>query len=69
MNAWTIAFDQSIDGSQESYLSLDAGSTKTWRNKGRTNQQAGEYVLRIRIDEGQDPEPPRFAWEPPDHPV
>ncbi|MGI6277093.1 MAG: transglutaminase-like domain-containing protein [Brevefilum fermentans] len=68
MNAWTIAFDQSIDGSQESYLSLDAGSTKTWRNKGRTNQQAGEYVLRIRIDEGQDPEPPRFAWEPPDHP-
>ena len=68
MNSWSIALDKSIDGSQGSFLSLDGGKTKTWRNKSRTNHQAGEYVLRIRIDEGQDPEPPEFLWEPPDHP-
>jgi transglutaminase-like putative cysteine protease len=68
MNAWSIALDRSIDGSLGSFLSLDAGKTKSWRNKGRTSQQAGEYVLRIRINEGQDPLPPDFAWEPVDHP-
>jgi transglutaminase-like putative cysteine protease len=68
MESWTVALDTSVDGSQGSFLSLDGGTTKTWRNKSRTNNLPGEYVLRVRIAEGQDPEPPKFVWDPLDHP-
>lgn len=68
MNAWTLALDTTAGGDPDSFLSLDGGKTESGRHKGRSNNLPGEYVLRVRLQEGEDPTPPAFTWEDPQHP-
>ena len=67
MNSWSIAME---DGhpNPTSYVSSDGG--QTWRNEkmGYANVMRGEYVVRIRLFEGEDTPPPPMQWENPNHP-
>jgi hypothetical protein len=67
MVAWGLA----LEGGQaqpDSYISDDAGAT--WRNEkmGYLNATRAEYIVRVRLAEGQDPPPPAFTWENVQHP-
>jgi len=66
MTAWALAIEAG-HANPESYISDDAGGS--WRNSrmGYLNVLRGEYVVRMRLDEGNDPPPPRMAWEEPDN--
>ena len=67
MNSWSIAME---DGHRNpmSYVSSDGG--QTWRNEkmGFANVMRGEYVVRVRLVEGEDAPPPDMVWENPNHP-
>ena len=67
MNAWSLAIEAG-HGESESFIS-DDGST-TWRNEkmGYLNVLRGEYVVRVRLAEGEDPVPPAMVWEDPSNP-
>jgi len=67
MDAWALA----VEGGHRdpaSYVSDDGG--QTWRNEKMSylNLLNGEYVVRVRLDEGEDPAPPAFVWEDPRNP-
>lgn len=66
MDAWSLAIQPGDN--VDSGLSTDRG--KQWRNDkmGYLNVLRGEYVVRARVAEGEDPEPPRFIWEDPETP-
>jgi hypothetical protein len=64
MDAWSLA----IEGGHRdpgSYVSEDGG--QHWRNErlSHLNILTGEYVVRVRLAEGEDPAPPAFVWEQP----
>lgn len=67
MNAWSLALE---NGHKEpkSFVSTDGG--KTWRNEkmGYLNVSRGEYVVRVRLGEDDDPAPPAMVWEDPNSP-
>lgn len=67
MNAWSLALEAGHPN-PGSFLSTDGGAT--WRNEkmGYLNILLGEYVVRLRLEEGQDPPPPAMIWENPAHP-
>jgi transglutaminase-like putative cysteine protease len=67
MNAWSLAMEAG-HAQPESYTSDDGGAT--WRNEkmGYLNALRGEYVVRVRLQEGQDPPPPPLIWEDAAHP-
>ncbi len=67
MDAWSLA----VEGGHrdpDSYLSDDEG--QHWRNErmGYLNILTGEYVVRVRLAEGEDSPPPPFVWETPESP-
>lgn len=64
MNAWSLAMEGG-HAQPRSFLSNDAG--RTWRNEkmGYLNALRGEYVVRVRIEEGKNPAPPAIIWEDP----
>ena len=64
LNTWSLAIENGY-ASPESYISTDGG--RTWRNErmGYLNTSRGEYVLRVRLAEGDDPPPPAMIWEDP----
>jgi hypothetical protein len=65
--AWSLAIEA---GHAEplSQLSDDGGGH--WRSErmGYLNVLRGEYVVRLRLAEGRDPDPPGLVWEDPTHP-
>jgi len=67
MNAWSLAMEAG-HAEPESFVSDDGGAT--WRNErmGYLNVLRGEYVVRMRLAEGEDPAPPAMVWEDPSNP-
>ena len=67
MNAWSLAMENG-HAAPQSFVSDDGGVT--WRNEkmGYLNIARGEYVVRVRLAEGEDPAPPAMVWEDPHHP-
>ena len=67
MNAWSLGIESGY-AHPRSFVSDDGG--RSWRNEkmGFLNVLLGEYIVRVRLAEGQDPSPPVMAWEDLDHP-
>jgi len=67
MDAWAVALEAG-HADPNSWISDDAGST--WRNESMAylNAVGGEYVVRVRLAEGDDSPPPRLVWEEADNP-
>jgi hypothetical protein len=66
MNGWSLAIESGA--SSNSYISQDGGMTWRQDKLGYLNVLQGEYVVRVRLAEGTDPEPPDFNWEDPESP-
>ena len=62
MNGWSLALEAG-HRDPRSFLSDDSGHS--WRNEhmGYLNALRGEYVVRVRLAEGENPPPPTFVWE------
>ncbi len=67
MDGWSLALEHGHP-SPASFVSTDCGAT--WRNHsmGYLNVALGEYVVRLRLAEGDDPAPPAMVWEDRDEP-
>lgn len=67
MNAWSLGIESGYCH-PGSFVSDDSG--RTWRNEklGFLNVLLGEYIVRVRLPEGQDPPPTGMAWEDLDNP-
>ena len=67
MNSWSLALE---DGHRDpqSWVSTDGG--QNWRSEkmGYANVMRGEYVVRVRLAEGEDAPPPPMVWEDLAHP-
>ncbi|NKB66906.1 MAG: hypothetical protein GKR89_07595 [Candidatus Latescibacteria bacterium] len=65
MGGWSLGLEAS-HAQPHSWLSDDGGGT--WRNSrmGYLNAVGGEYVVRLRLQEGTDPLPPPVVFEQPD---
>ena len=62
MDGWSIALEAG-HANPGSEVSDDGG--QSWRRErmGYLNAVLGEHVLRVRLEEGQDPPPPAVVWE------
>ncbi len=62
MNAWSLGLEAG-HAEPDSYVSDDSGAT--WRNDhmGYLNVFRCEYIVRLRLAEGEDGPPPPFVWE------
>ena len=67
MNGWSLAIEAG-HAAPGSYVSDDGGAT--WRNHSMAylNVLRGEYLVRVRLVEGEDPAPPAMEWEDPESP-
>ncbi|MBM3934211.1 MAG: transglutaminase domain-containing protein [SAR202 cluster bacterium] len=64
MNAWSIGLESGYEAPR-SFISDNSGAE--WRNHhmGYLNTFRAEYILRVRLEDGQDAPPPPFKWEDP----
>lgn len=62
MEGWSLALEAG-HAQPESAVSDNGGGT--WRSErmGYLNAVLGEYVIRVRLEEGEDPAPPPMIWE------
>ena len=67
MNAWSLAIEPG-HADPNSFITDDGGTT--WRNHhmGYLNTFRGEYTVRVRLAEGEDPTPPPMVFNDPEHP-
>jgi transglutaminase superfamily protein len=66
MNAWSLALENG-HRDPRSFVSLDQGHTWRQEGLGYLGVSRGEYVVRIRLAEGQDEPPEPVAVEEPGH--
>ncbi len=62
MEGWSLALEAG-HAQPHSAVSDDGGNTWRGERMGYLNAVLGEYVIRVRLDEGDDPEPPPMIWE------
>ncbi len=67
MDGWSLALEAG-HASPGSELSDDGGVTWRRERMGYLNAVLAEYVLRVRVEEGEDPPPPAMVWEDPGSP-
>lgn len=62
MTGWSLGTET---GCADSGSSVSDDGGKAWRKDrmGYLNAVLGEYVLRVRLEEGEDPPPPPMIWE------
>lgn len=67
MNSWALGLEAG-HADPNSYVSDDSG--RTWRNHHMAylNVVRAEYVVRVRLAEGEDPAPPPMVFNDPDDP-
>jgi hypothetical protein len=65
MDGWALGVEYGRDSSG-STVSTDAGRTWSSRRLGHLNVGPGEYLVRVRLEEGEDPPPPTFVPGAPD---
>jgi len=67
MTGWSLAMEGG-HADPLSTVSDDRGTT--WRNERMAylNALRGEYVVRVRLQEGEDPAPPSMVWEDAENP-
>jgi transglutaminase superfamily protein len=65
MDAWSLGIEYGHQSST-SYLSTDAGTSWDSERIGHLYVGTGEYVVRLRLEEGRDPDPPIFVAGLPD---
>ncbi len=67
LDTWALALEGG-HAQPQSWTSDDGG--QTWRNHamGCLNCERGEYVVRLRLTEGEDPPAPALVWEEAQHP-
>ena len=63
MKAWSLALEAGRAGDGGSWVSDDTGGS--WRDQrmGYLNSVRAEYVVRLRLAEGEDPSPPDMVFE------
>jgi hypothetical protein len=64
MQGWSLGLEGGHCQPQ-SWLSTDGGSTWRREKMGHLHTMSGEYVVRVRLAEGEDPSPPPMVWETP----
>jgi hypothetical protein len=57
MDAWSLAVEYG-DPTSRSWISIDTGDTWHRDRIGHLYVASGEYVVRVRLEEGRDPAPP-----------
>ena len=67
MNAWSVGMEAGHQ-TPKSAISDDSGASWRHQQMGYLNAIRGEYVVRLRLAEGEDPTPPAIVWEDPSHP-
>ncbi len=67
MDAWSLGIEYGHYPSA-SHLSTDGGVTWNSDRIGHLHVGAGEYLVRLRLEEGRDPDPPTFIAGLPDDP-
>ena len=67
MDAWSLGLEAGHE-QPHSAVSDDAGASWRSARMGYLNVLRGEYVLRLRLQEGEDPAPGPVVREDPDHP-
>jgi len=65
MDAWSLALEAGRASEGGSWVSDDGG--RSWRDgrMGYLNSVRAEYVVRLRLAEGEDPSPPAMVFEDP----
>lgn len=66
MGAWSLGVDYTSGGD---LLSTDGGRSWSGDRIGHLHVAPGRYVVRARVSEEVDPEPPEHVWERQDHPA
>lgn len=67
-HAWTLALDGTTPEISNSFVSVDGGVTWSDRQLGRFNRDRGSYLVRVRLEERQDPTPKAWIGEEFSHP-
>jgi transglutaminase-like putative cysteine protease len=67
MTAWSLGLELGPDRSH-SVVSDDGGRHYRSEGLGYLSAGCGDYVVRVRLADGEDPAPRTFVWEEPDHP-